>query len=350
MTSEKPAKRGARAGSEEDEEGWSRTLYDSASRRTGSRMTRDIRPRIDDRTVLRVLEDCLQLRPQGVSRISSGLISSTFECLVEGEPLVVQFTEPDMATGLDTERRFGERLSLAGVPLRKVLCDGVHDGLRWTVTEKAIGERMTALKREAYEGALPSVFDTLIALSSVNIAETSGFGWLNENGDGRWETWEAHLLFLREEEPEGMFYGSWHSLFDTTFLEPSRFDQYFGEMAELGKGLGTPRRLVHGGFGYDNVLVHEGQVSAVLDWQDARFGDPLLDVAYLDFWPSGFDQVELYESHCKRQGIVHENYSSRIRCYKYYIGLDAMRFLAKTDNRGAYDHVIKIVEELRDGG
>lgn len=312
-------------------------------------MTKDIRPALDAHEVRHILEACIGHSPQSVKRISSGQISSTFECLANGESYIVQFNEPDMAAGLTIERRFSKRLSEAGIPLRQVICDGEHDELRWTVTRKAVGERMTALTGEAYGGALPSVFDTLIALSAVDVTDTVGYGWMDENAMGGWETWEAHLSFVREEEPVGMFYGKWHGLFDTTFLERDRFDEYFREMTRLSEGLGAPRRLVHGGFGYDNVLIHEGQVSAVLDWQDARFGDPLLDVAYLDFWPSGFDLVDLYESHCGRKGLSHENYRHRIRCYKYYIGLDAMRFFAKTDNRGAYDQVVEIVEDLKNG-
>jgi hygromycin-B 4-O-kinase len=312
-------------------------------------MTQDIRPAMDAHEVREILEGCIGHSPQSVRRISSGQISSTFECLANGEPYIVQFNEPDMAAGLTIERRFSKRLSEAGIPLRQVICDGEHDELRWTVTRKAVGERMTALTRDACEGALPSVFDTLIALSAVDVTDTVGYGWMDENAMGGWETWEAHLSFVREEEPVGMFYGKWHGLFDTTFLERDRFDEYFREMAQLSEGIRAPRRLVHGGFGYDNVLIHEGQVSAVLDWQDARFGDPLLDVAYLDFWPSGFDLVELYESHCGKKGLSHENYRHRILCYKYYIGLDAMRFFARTENRGAYDQVVEIVEDLKNG-
>lgn len=312
-------------------------------------MTRDIRPAVGPHEVRLILEDCIGHPPQRVDRVSSGQISSTFECLVKGEPYIVQFSEPELATGLAIERRFGQKLSQAGIPLREVICDGEHDGLAWTVTRRAAGKRMTALTREAYEGALPSVFDTLIALSAVDIADTVGYGWLDEDGQGGWESWEAHLSFVGEEEPEEMFYGKWHGLFDTTFLERDRFDGYFREMARLSEELRAPRRLVHGGFGYDNVLVHEGQVSAVLDWQDARFGDPLFDVAYLDFWPSGFDLVDLFESHCGRKGLVHDDYRHRIRCYKYYIALDAMRFFAKTENRGAYDQVIQIAEGLKNG-
>ena len=310
-------------------------------------MARDIRPQIDVRVVRQILEGCIGHASEAVHRISSGQISSTFECLAKGESYIVQLSEPDMAAGLDVERRFGRRLYQAGIPLRRVICDGVHDGLRWTVTSKVVGDRMTALSGNSYERCLPAVFDTLLALSSIDVSDTEGFGWLDKDGQGGWRTWEGHLSFVQDEEPEEMFYGKWHELFETTFLERRRFQQYFGEMALLLEGLEVPRLLVHGGFGYDNVLVHEGKVAAVLDWQDARLGDPLFDVAYLDFWPSGFDLVDRFEAHCRERGVSRESYRRRVRCYKYYIGLDAMRFFAKTDNRGAYDGTIQILEGLK---
>jgi hygromycin-B 4-O-kinase len=307
---------------------------------------KDIRPRIDDSTAARVLEGCVGEKALEVSRVSSGLISATFQCLAQTGTFIVQFNEPDLAEGLTVERRFKERLRKAGVPLREVIGDGMHEGLKWTVTKKAPGKRMTSLDSVDYEAALPSVFDTLLAISGVDVSDWDGYGWFNENGQGMWETWAAHLFFVQEEEPEGMFYGSWHSLFDTTFLERGRFEEYFSEMARLSKGLSPPRQLVHGGFGYDNVLVEKRKVSAVLDWQDARFGDSLLDLAYADFWPSGFDLTDMFQSHCEARGVRHDDYHRRVRCYKYYIGLDAMRFFAKTDNRDAYDQVLGIVEDL----
>jgi len=310
-------------------------------------MVKDLRPTIDANTVAQILEGCIGEQPLEVSRVSSGLISATFECIAAAGSLIVQFNEPDMAKGVIVERRFKERLKNAGVPLREVLCDGIHEGLKWTVTKKVPGERMTALEPEDYRAALPSVFDVLIAVSGVDVASTSGFGWFDEQGQGMWETWQAHLSFVQEEEPEGMFYGSWHGLFDTTFLERDRFREYASEMVRLSEDISVPRQLVHGGFGYDNVLVEHGSVSAVLDWQDARFGDSLLDLAYLDFWPSGFDLSDMFESHCRTRGIHHHHYRGRVKCYKYYIGLDAMRFFAKTDNQDAYDQVVRIVEELK---
>jgi aminoglycoside phosphotransferase (APT) family kinase protein len=41
---------------------------------------------------------------------------------------------------------------------------------------------------------------------------------------------------------------------------------------------GAPR-LLHGDFWPENLLWHEGEIAAVLDWEDAALGDPMADVA-----------------------------------------------------------------------
>jgi len=311
-------------------------------------MTKDITPGIDAGAVSRIFERCIGHTPEAVSRIGTGQISATFECVGRGELFVVQFSEPAMGTGVDFERRFRERLTQVSVPLRELICEGLDDGLRWTVTRKAVGETMTALSGDDYEQSLVSVFDTLLAMASVDVSDTGGFGWLDESGWGKFDSWAGHILFVREEEPDEMFYGKWHHLFETTFLEHSRYERYSETMALLLEGLETPRALVHGGFGHNNILIHEARVSAVLDWQDARFGDPLFDVAYLDFWPSGIDLVDRFEAHCDERGVSQVNYRRRVRCYKYNIGLDSMRFFAKTDNRSAYDAAVQIIEGLEE--
>jgi aminoglycoside phosphotransferase (APT) family kinase protein/8-oxo-dGTP pyrophosphatase MutT (NUDIX family) len=43
----------------------------------------------------------------------------------------------------------------------------------------------------------------------------------------------------------------------------------------------TPVTLVHGDLGPDHVLAHEGAVSGIIDWSDARVADPALDLAWV---------------------------------------------------------------------
>lgn len=42
-----------------------------------------------------------------------------------------------------------------------------------------------------------------------------------------------------------------------------------------------PSRLVHGDIGFHNLLIDNGEVTAILDWENYHFGDPAEDVAYV---------------------------------------------------------------------
>lgn len=166
----------------------------------------------------------------------------------------------------------------------------------------APGRMLGSLEPARFRAALPSVLRTLAGISSVAMTDTGGFGWFDPAGHGPDASWKVHLGRVAEVEP-GMFYGNWHGLFETTFLERDRYDAYFARMTELPDSISVPRLLVHGGFGYGNVLVEDDTVTVVLDWQDARFGDPLFDLAYMDFWPSGLDLTELFRPYCRDSAI-----------------------------------------------
>jgi aminoglycoside phosphotransferase (APT) family kinase protein len=51
--------------------------------------------------------------------------------------------------------------------------------------------------------------------------------------------------------------------------------------------------LVHIDYWPGNVLWHQGQIAAVVDWEEAAYGDPAIDVAYcrMEFFLSGMDHV-----------------------------------------------------------
>jgi hygromycin-B 4-O-kinase len=205
---------------------------------------------------------------------------------------------------------------------------------------------LAAIREAAEPGLLltqRSVFRTLAGISSVDMRDTDGFGWFNAAGHGPDACCKALLCRVAEEEP-GMFFGNWHRLFETTFLERDRYDGYFARMTELLDAVSVPRLLVHGGFGYGNVLVEDDAVTVVLDWQDARFGDPLFDLAYMDFWPSGHDLTELFKPYCRDSAIGLEDYAERLLACRYYVAMDSMRFFAMVGNRPAYDAVVRIME------
>jgi hygromycin-B 4-O-kinase len=120
-------------------------------------------------------------------------------------------------------------------------------------------------------------------------------------------------------------------------------------MMRLLDGIAVPRSFVHGSFSAYNVLVENGKVSAVLDWQDARFGDPLFDLASMDYWPTGCSLVDLYERYCADLGVRHNDYHPRVTACKYYQALGGMMYYAKVGNQDAYSKVVRIADGLEAG-
>lgn len=62
-------------------------------------------------------------------------------------------------------------------------------------------------------------------------------------------------------------------------LLPQRLHEQGGELLRR-VALKTPTTLIHGDLGPEHVLSVDGRVSGVIDWSDARMGDPALDLAW----------------------------------------------------------------------
>lgn len=97
------------------------------------------------------------------------------------------------------------------------------------------------------------------------------------------------------------------------------------------------------------MLVNDGQIAAVLDWQDARYGDHIFDLAYMLYWLDRKTQeicVNAYRQALKKLGRSETHLEERIKCYQYYTGIDGLRFAAKTENEGFYRAVLDKLTSL----
>jgi aminoglycoside phosphotransferase (APT) family kinase protein len=79
---------------------------------------------------------------------------------------------------------------------------------------------------------------------------------------------------------------------------PEKLDDSFDEArirAALDKPLRNPLGLIHGDFWPGNILWKDGQLVAVIDWEDAAISDPLADVANAReeiLWALGVEAME----------------------------------------------------------
>jgi hygromycin-B 4-O-kinase len=303
---------------------------------------KSVKPVIDCETVTILLRDEMQIDFDNLKEVDDGQIARTYSLDIDGRPFVLQFTEHNMSQGCLNERFFSERFRQMEIPARSVLHEGDFAGLHFTVAAKVQGKGLSQLPLSEFMAVLPSAMDILLRIASVDTSDTTGYGWLDVNGNGKFASWREHLCQVRDEEP-GQFYDRWHELFDSTFLDRKVFDHYYTKMEDLIDLTPSRRELVHGGFGYGNVLVNDGQIAAVLDWQDARYGDPVFDLAYMLNWLDRSTQkacVNVYRASLKKLGRSEAHLEDRMKCYQYYVGIDGLRFAAKTENENFHRAVL----------
>src|SRR5437868_243549 len=78
------------------------------------------------------------------------------------------------------------------------------------------------------------------------------------------------------------------------------------------------------------------RITGVVDWANALYGDHLYDVAWLDWWFAKNDHWDAVALLRARHGAA-MHFRERIACYECYIGLDDLRFYAKTGRRAQYE-------------
>lgn len=294
-----------------------------------------VKPKVGEREVSELLRQLMPGHVEQLENVSGGQIAQTFSFIVGGEAYILRLAA-HMGANLEKELCIQRLLTSSPVPFPPILHVGRHGELHYAISRRMPGTPLTQLSQEAYELTIPALLKTLDDIHGVDVSETWGYGTFGDDGRGFFPSWRSYLAAIRHEEPEWEFYGKWHTLFETTFLERDFWEALYAQMLRLLDFCPEERCLVHGDYGYTNVLSIDGRITAVLDWLDAKYGDFLFDVAGLDIWDPARDMSGHMAAYYSEKGAHIPHYAERVLCYECYIALDALRFFAKTHQRNAY--------------
>lgn len=175
-----------------------------------------------------------------------------------------------------------------------------------------------------------------------------GYGPWDQEGTGEAASWHDFLAAVIENKTAG-FYQDWHALFRSSFLERAVYDAVYRHMLHLLPYCPAERALLHGDLHFDNLLTAGQRITGVLDWGNACYGDPLYDVAWLGRWTAwGAPLVDAALLRARYGATPH--YDARLICYECFLGLDDLRFYAKTGRRAEYAAIRDRLLALVTGG
>jgi len=203
----------------------------------------------------------------------------------------------------------------ARIPIPRIIQIGFIDEQHgFCVAEKMPGVPLQDVDSPTIKGLLEPTAEVWLALKACDLGQTTGYGDFAVEGRGAYATWREFLLSLLDPQTY-----RWDRVLPPAYRETCQ--EVIPTFRSLVKRCPEERALVHGDFGSNNVLTDGQRITAVLDWENAKYGDPIFDVATAYFWSPWLEcmaaQAAYFETLLSAIGGYHE----RLVCYQLYIGL-----------------------------
>ncbi len=275
---------------------------------------------------------------QNLETIGDGEVSQAylFESLGKQKVLRINAHSKD---GFQRDQFAEQHFSSPEIPIPKIDEIGeLPNGHFYAISDRAPGVILDKLTAEEFKATLPSLIRTMEAIHNTPPAG-DGYGTMKLDGSGKYTSWHESLDAQQAGDDDAI-------LESIEMFEQTLYDKVRAKIKEYYRFCPNDiRQLVHMDYGFNNALAEDGQITGVIDWDNASYGDPLYDVAWLEFWApafnwsSGVDIGREMRQYYQTQGQLPDNYDERIDCYKMIIGANCMSFFAKSDQENSYKFV-----------
>lgn len=184
------------------------------------------------------------------------------------------------------------------------------DTTYYCITELIQGRMLNSLSEDEFNQYLPVVQQSLADTFYMDISTTSGYGNVNsETGNGSDISWKKSL----ENELGKLDIDSLKQNAKNINLPDGLVDRFVDQFRTNLPYVSEVRRLLHGDPGWDNMLVSEGRVVAVIDWEQMAYGDWVRDFSRFSY--SGLSSYGDIIEFANRFNLEAESIRERVAAY-----------------------------------
>ena len=210
--------------------------------------------------------------------------------------------------------------SSAKIPIPKIIEIGRFNADHaFCVSEKAPGITFQDADEAIVMALAKDELALWSAISEIDISGTAGYGiFSSETGNATFSSWREYLLSLLDENVY-----DWEKVRNTEGVDTELLSELMSAYLKLVEYCPEERKLRHGDFGTNNLLIDPDarKITAIIDWDNASYGDPLYDMGGSYFWRIWLMCVEktipIWEEKCSGA----PNYHERTMCYQLHLGL-----------------------------
>lgn len=163
-------------------------------------------------------------------------------------------------------------------------------------------------------------------LANIHSVTPKKFGRLYESGVGGHESWESYMLRpTRPQQVKGILESAQRAGIPRSQIDQAL--QILRDHTELSRNV-TPH-LLHGDYGPKHILVESGHITGILDFENAKSGDPIHDFAWWSYFGKNRPPLEWVKEGYKKVSELPDNFELKLRLGRLRLGMDMIWY---------YDH------------
>ena len=248
--------------------------------------------------------------------------------------------------------KFAARMSSPELPVPQIIKIEKYQDQYFAVSPFFDGEPFEMLSISELEQTIPCFLRMMNALQSINLDSTEGYGTITTEGQGAYRGWHDALLDVNNDRPENLTHG-WKKILANNPVAERKYNRFYERLTELVPFCPEQKHLIHSDLLYQNLLVHDRRISAVLDWGCAMIGDPVYDIAIFSFfepWYPAFTETKLVNKMCESYMAQSPdntlNFKQRMTAYQIHLTLGNIAFCALSEGKFDYNEHIDRLEEV----
>ena len=269
---------------------------------------------------------------ENLKKLQGGNINQIFEFTAQNKPYILRLNPNFNA--------FDKSEIIAKMLNKKIVAVRNFGEGSYMITEKIHGNPVASMTLT--DKLRHSVMEKSLELHEISVDNSHGYGFIGDDGNGTYESWEDFVEKFFSREGIGDFWKNWYNLFDEGILERDVFNELYGRLRIYAEFNSDHRYFVHGDLHGANILAKNDSVTGFIDFDNGMYGDFLIDVATVD----RVVPVDELKKFYAKSGMNVENFEARYLGAKYFKGLDILRFYAKMKKVESYESLKKYLLAL----
>ena len=169
------------------------------------------------------------------------------------------------------------------LPIPRIHKVGRVENIHFSISDRVSGTPISALEPTQIRALIPDIVHQFMRIRQVHVADShEGYGWITRKARlSIVHGWTTSRLFSMRSKKASTMGGT---ICMRTAFWKRVFEEIYQTMIERVRYSPPERYLVHGDFHLGNMLGENENVTGIVDWEMAMFGDFMLDVSVLHMW------------------------------------------------------------------